>query len=51
MIDTKQTLKPQTKVEKMAGTEIDAARAETLKIISGNIGVVMPNHNMLDISF
>jgi hypothetical protein len=34
MIDTKQTLKPQTKVDKMAGTKIDAARAETLKIIS-----------------
>jgi hypothetical protein len=31
MIDTKQTLKPQTKVEKMAGTEIDAVWAETLK--------------------
>lgn len=37
MIDTKQTLKPQTKVEKMAGTEIDAVWAETLKINSRKI--------------
>jgi hypothetical protein len=37
MIDTKQTLKPQTKVDKMAGTEIDALWTETLKIISRKI--------------